>query len=64
MCYSACALKVHVVDGVVVKIEGNPESCTNRGRLCPRGLSGIMTLYDPARVNVPLKRTNPEKGIG
>ncbi|MEE8448617.1 MAG: molybdopterin-dependent oxidoreductase, partial [Thermodesulfobacteriota bacterium] len=32
--------------------------------LCPRGLSGIMLLYDPNRVNVPLKRTNPEKGIG
>lgn len=64
LCYSVCAIKAHVVDGVVVKIEGNPESGTNRGRICPRGQSGIMTLYDPARVNVPLKRTNPEKGLG
>ena len=63
-CYSVCAIKAHVVDGVVVKIEGNPDSGTNRGRICPRGLSGIMTLYDPARVSVPLKRTNPEKGLG
>lgn len=63
LCYSVCALKVHRVDGQVVKIEGNPESATNRGRLCPRGVSGIMALYDPNRVNVPLKRTNPQKGL-
>jgi molybdopterin-containing oxidoreductase family molybdopterin binding subunit len=64
LCYSVCAIKAHVVDGVVVKIEGNPDSGTNRGRICARGQSGIMTLYDPARVNVPLKRTNPVKGLG
>ncbi|MGE5305848.1 MAG: molybdopterin-dependent oxidoreductase [Alphaproteobacteria bacterium] len=63
ICYSVCALKVHRVNRTVVKIEGNPDSATNRGRLCPRGVSGIMTLYNPDRVNVPLKRTNPEKGI-
>jgi molybdopterin-containing oxidoreductase family molybdopterin binding subunit len=63
VCYSVCALKVHRVNGTVVKIEGNPESSTNRGKLCPRGVSGIMTLYNPDRVNVPLKRTNPKKGL-
>ncbi len=63
LCYSVCALRVHRVDGTIVKIEGNPDSATNRGRLCPRGVSGIMTLYDPNRVNVPLKRTNPQKGL-
>src|SRR3970040_2348195 len=62
-CYSVCALKVHRVNGTVVKIEGNPESSTNHGRLCPRGVSGIMTLYNPHRVDVPLKRTNPQKGL-
>lgn len=63
VCYSVCALKVHRVNGTIVKIEGNPDSSTNRGRLCPRGVSGIMTLYNPNRVDVPLKRTNPEKGL-
>jgi molybdopterin-containing oxidoreductase family molybdopterin binding subunit len=62
-CYSVCALKVHRVNGTVIKIEGNPDSPTNHGRLCPRGVSGIMTLYNPDRLNVPLKRTNPKKGI-
>lgn len=64
MCYSSCSIRCHVVNGVVVNIEGNPDSSIGAGRLCPKGSSGIMTLYDPSRVNVPLKRTNPEKGMG
>ncbi|MFH1651233.1 MAG: molybdopterin-dependent oxidoreductase [Chloroflexota bacterium] len=64
ICFSMCAIRVHRVDGVVVEIEGNPDCPTTRGGLCPRGASGIMLLYDPNRVNVPLKRTNSEKGIG
>ena len=35
-----------------------------RGRLCSRGLAGIRSLYDPHRLNQPLRRGNPEKGIG
>ncbi|MBI2954526.1 MAG: molybdopterin-dependent oxidoreductase [Chloroflexi bacterium] len=62
-CYSCCGILAHRVDGKVVKIEGNPESGNCQGRLCAKGVSGIMTLYDPSRVNVPLKRSNPEKGI-
>ena len=63
LCYNQCGIKVHRKDGVVVKIEGNPESPLGMGRLCPKGLAGIMLLYDPHRLNVPLKRTNPVKGM-
>src|SRR3972149_224939 len=64
MCYSPCGIKVHRVNGVVVKIEGNPDFPHNLGRLCAKGNAAIMTLYDPNRVKAPLKRTNPAKGIG
>ncbi len=64
LCYSYCALRVHRVNGTVVKIEGNPDDPATCGRICPKGLSGIMLLYDPNRINRPMKRTNPEKGIG
>ena len=64
ICFSMCAIRVHRVDGVVVNIEGNPDCPTSHGGLCPKGASGMMLLYDPNRVNVPLRRTNPEKGIG
>jgi anaerobic selenocysteine-containing dehydrogenase len=64
LCFSMCAIRVHRIDGVVVNIEGNPDCPTSGGGICPRGATGTMLLYDPNRVNVPLKRTNPEKGIG
>ena len=64
LCYGTCSILGHVKDDVLVKIEGNPESEIGRGRLCGKGVSGIMTLYDPNRVNAPLRRTNPLKGKG
>lgn len=64
MCFSFCSIRVHRVDGVAVAIEGNPDCPMTRGSICAKGASGLMQLYDPNRVNVPLKRTNPEKGIG
>ena len=64
LCYASCSILAHRQDGVVTKIEGNPESVVGKGRLCGKGASGIATHYDPNRLNVPLKRTNPRKGIG
>lgn len=64
MCFCACAIRVHRVDGVVVKIEGNPDSPVGEGRVCAKGAAGMMQLYDPNRKSKPMKRTNPKKGIG
>src|SRR3989304_695551 len=64
ICYGGCSIQAHRVDGTVVKIEGNPASPIGSGHICAKGLSGIMILYDPNRLNVPLIRTNPQKGIG
>ncbi|MDR1961168.1 MAG: molybdopterin-dependent oxidoreductase [Gracilibacteraceae bacterium] len=63
MCFNACAIRVHKVDGVVVKIEGNPASPVGGGHVCGKGASGLMQLYDPNRITKPMKRTNPVKGI-
>lgn len=63
-CYAMCAIRVHVVNGVAIKIEGEPESCHGAsGGICGKGVSGIQLLYDPNRLNIPLKRTNPQKGL-
>jgi anaerobic selenocysteine-containing dehydrogenase len=64
MCFCDCAIRVHRVDGVVVKIEGNPDSPVGEGRVCAKGAAGMMLLYDPHRITKPLKRTNPVKGVG
>ena len=63
LCYGTCSILAHRVNGVVVKIEGNPESAVGKGRLCGKGVSGIMTHYDPNRLTRPLRRTNPKKGL-
>jgi len=64
-CYAVCAMRVHRIDGVAVEIQGEPGSTLGaEGGLCPKGFSSLQVLYDPNRLNVPLRRTNPEKGIG
>jgi anaerobic selenocysteine-containing dehydrogenase len=64
MCPVGCGILARRVNGRLVKIEGNPNHPINEGGLCPKGNSGIMTLYDPYRIKAPLKRTNPKKGRG
>jgi anaerobic selenocysteine-containing dehydrogenase len=63
LCYGTCSILAHRVDGVIVKIEGNPDSAVGKGRLCGKGVSGIMTHYDPNRLRYPMRRTNPKKGL-
>jgi phenylacetyl-CoA:acceptor oxidoreductase len=65
-----CALRVHRVDGVAVNIEPNTEGenfeqlSKGHGKLCAKAFTNIQKIYNPHRIKGPLKRTNPEKGIG
>ena len=63
-CYCMCGIKVRRQNGIVTEIAGNPDAPTGRGTICVKGLAAPHLLYDPYRVNYPLKRTNPEKGLG
>src|SRR3972149_11031495 len=63
-CRGDCGILAHRVDGVVVDIKGDPDCPNPRGKLCSKGYAGVMNLYDPHRLKRPLKRTNPEKGLG
>ena len=56
MCHWYCGAIARVVDGKVVKLDGNPEHPNSRGKLCARGNAGIGLLYDPDRVKTPLIR--------
>lgn len=61
-CTTWCAIEFFVQNGRVVKVRGNQQSKSNEGYVCPKGHLQIMELYDPDRVKVPMKRTNPKKG--
>ncbi len=47
----------------VKKIEGNPRSPINRGRLCARGQATPQVAYNPDRIRTPLRLDGP-RGSG
>jgi molybdopterin-containing oxidoreductase family molybdopterin binding subunit len=62
-CYGQCGILVRRVDGVIVDMKGNPDSPAGSGRICAKGTAQLHTTYDRHRINYPVKRTNPEKGV-
>ncbi len=56
MCACRCGIRVHLRDGEIRYIDGNPEHPLNRGVICAKGSSGIMKQKSPARLSIPLKR--------
>jgi anaerobic selenocysteine-containing dehydrogenase len=63
-CTQWCAIQIFVQDGRAARVRGNPLSQTNNGYVCPRGHLIPQQTYDPDRIKVPMKRTNPQKGRG
>jgi anaerobic selenocysteine-containing dehydrogenase len=61
-CTSWCSKQVYVVDGRAIKVRGNFNSKVNGIASCPRAHLGLQQVYDPDRIKVPMKRTNPTKG--
>ena len=64
-CFGFCHINVHVRDGRVTKTsraEYN-ESCYDR--ICQRGLSHVHRIYDPDRLQYPMRRAEgTERGAG
>ncbi len=65
MCACRCGIRVHLEDGKLRYIDGNPEHPINRGVICAKGSSGIMKQQSPARLTRPLKRREgADRGAG
>ncbi len=56
MCACRCGIRVHLRDGELRYIDGNPEHPLNKGVICAKGASGIMKQVSPARLTQPLLR--------
>jgi anaerobic selenocysteine-containing dehydrogenase len=79
LCSAGCGLLVRVMEGdaevvrhgqrglmqmgLAKKLEGNPRSPINQGKLCARGHAGLQVLYNPDRITHPIKRIGP-RGSG
>ena len=63
MCACRCGIQVHLKQGQVRYIQGNPEHPVNRGVICAKGSAGIKQHYSPARLSKPLLRVG-ERGEG
>jgi molybdopterin-containing oxidoreductase family iron-sulfur binding subunit len=55
-CAAGCGLHAKVREGRVIKLEGNPDSPINQGRLCSRGQAALQGLYNPDRITDPIAR--------
>ena len=59
MCACRCGIRVHLRDGQIRYIEGNPDHPVNKGVLCAKGSAGIMQQNSPAKLRKPLRRVGP-----
>ena len=55
-CHNICGLLVYSKDNKIIKVEGDPDSSFNQGRLCVRCLSLPHVVHHPNRLTHPLKR--------
>jgi anaerobic selenocysteine-containing dehydrogenase len=64
MCHGGCGTIVHMDDGRITEVLGDPDHPVNRGKLCSKaGQPSIDQVYHPDRLDYPLIRTG-ERGSG
>jgi thiosulfate reductase/polysulfide reductase chain A len=56
-CHCNCGVIVHLKDGKVTRVTGDPDHPMNRGFICVKGQAQPDLLYHPDRLKYPLKRT-------
>ena len=58
-CDAGCNIEGRVREGRVLKLEGNPVSSINRGKMCGLGQAGVQAHYNPDRLREPLLKGQP-----
>lgn len=62
-CHGGCGVLLHVRDGKLIKVHGDPESPLNHGRLCQIGTCTADIVNHPDRLTHPRRRIGP-RGSG
>jgi anaerobic selenocysteine-containing dehydrogenase/Fe-S-cluster-containing dehydrogenase component len=55
-CPAGCGVIAKVMEGRVIKLEGNPSDPISQGAICARGQGALQGLYNPDRVAKPERR--------
>lgn len=58
-----CGVRLHVVDGKLVDVEGDPEHPITQGRLCVRCLTLPEYVNHPDRIIYPMRRAKEDRGL-
>lgn len=62
-CSSGCGLSVRVADGRAKKLEGLTLHPVNHGKVCARGHSSLQALYNPDRIQGPMKQEGEQLSV-
>ena len=62
ICHGGCGVIVHVRDGKVAKVVGDPESPMNKGWMCVKGVMTPDIANHPDRLHNPLRRKGDRGG--
>ena len=64
-CHLGCGILLYTdAEGKLVKVEGDPENPFNKGRLCPRCLDMIESVYNSDRILYPMRRVGGREARG
>ncbi|MHA2191729.1 MAG: molybdopterin-containing oxidoreductase family protein, partial [Candidatus Thorarchaeota archaeon] len=55
-CPDICAYLVHIADGRITRVEGDPNHPYTLGRCCPKGYAHVFRTYYEDRLKNPLRR--------
>ena len=61
LCTNSCGILVRTREGRPIKIDGNPDHPVSKGKICARGQASVLDLYDPDRLQNPLRKSETGK---
>lgn len=59
-CFDVCSMRAEIIDGKVVKLEGNKEHTITQGFICEKGRKHVERMYSPLRLKKPMKKVKDE----
>lgn len=62
-CYDTCGMLSYVRNGILVKVNGDPQHGYTRGKLCAKGYTYVKRVYDPERIKYPMRQVPRGSGI-